>query len=158
MTEKIEVSLDEIRQVTSWLAATDIEFIEVGTPGATVRLKIERSDDGDDDALPRPSAAECFVAPPAAAKGDLARRSRAQIVSVTAKTVGVFLAAHPSRSAPLVAPGSRVKQGDTIGLLRIADLCLPVVAPLAGVVTRPLVAHGSTVGYGTPLFEISPTA
>ena len=54
--------------------------------------------------------------------------------------------------------GTRVEPGDVIGLLQVAQLCLPVVAPAAGVVSQCLVAPGTKVGYATPLFEISPTA
>ncbi|WP_181885305.1 acetyl-CoA carboxylase biotin carboxyl carrier protein [Trinickia dinghuensis] len=158
MTEKIEVDLDEIRQITSWLAASGIRCAEIGRPGLTVRLNVDvgRHHDDEDDAssgipvTPSATAAE--------ANAGIVPRSSVRAVSVTASTVGVFLASHPARAKPLVAPGSRVEPGDTIGLLQIAHLCLPVAAPLGGVVTQPLVAHGATVGYGTPLFEISPAA
>ncbi|AUT64479.1 acetyl-CoA carboxylase biotin carboxyl carrier protein [Paraburkholderia terrae] len=147
MTQTIEVDLDEIRQITSWLAASNVGFIEVSRPGATVRLKV---DDGHrhDERRARPS-------PKLSASAD-ARGTHAQAVNVTAATAGVFLAAHPARSTPLVEAGARVGQGDVIGLLQIAQLCMPVVASTAGVLTRTLAAHGATVGYGTPLFEIVP--
>ena len=156
MTEKTEVDLDEIRQITSWLAASGIRCVEIGRPGLTVRLKMgDRCDrdDEDDASLGIPAAASACA--PKADAG-IAARSGLRTVSVTANSAGVFLVSHPARAKPLVVPGSPVESGDTIGLLQIAHLCLPVAAPLGGVVTQPLVAHGATVGYGTPLFEISP--
>ena len=43
MTQKIEVDIGELRQITSWLAEVDIEFIEISKPGATVRLTMEQA-------------------------------------------------------------------------------------------------------------------
>lgn len=142
MIDRMEVDLEEIRQLTSWLAASDIGFIEVRRRGTTVRLEIGDRRDSGDGASHRTSVS--------------ARPSHPEMVDVTADTVGVFLTSHPARSAPFVEPGSRVARGDMLAVLRIADLCLPVVAPFAGVVTQPLMAHGAAVGYGTPLFKISP--
>jgi acetyl-CoA carboxylase biotin carboxyl carrier protein len=58
----------------------------------------------------------------------------------------------------LVNEGAHVKVGDIVGLLQIAQLCVPVVASADGVVMKMLVAHGTTVGYGTRLLALSPLA
>jgi acetyl-CoA carboxylase biotin carboxyl carrier protein len=75
---------------------------------------------------------------------------------VTAPSVGVFLDAHPLRSAPFVQPGELVVQGQFIGLLKIGALLLPVRAPCAGTVGTTCIASGTTVGYGRPLRSIRP--
>ncbi|MFL9867903.1 hypothetical protein PQR67_27330 [Paraburkholderia fungorum] len=153
MTQKIEVDIGELRQITSWLAAVDIEFIEISRPGATVRLTMEQ--------------ASCFAGADAVAAVPVSSAGRAgtpetllneQAVSITAKSAGIFLTTHPARSTPMVDEGTPVKAGDIVGLLRIAQLCVPVVAPVAGVVKRIPAAHGATVGYGTRLIELSPLA
>ena len=154
MTEKIEVDIGELRQITSWLAEVDIEFIEISKPGATVRLTMEQvacSVEADTPAQ---------VSSPAVAEG-LARGAevaKTRAVSITAKSAGIFLSMHPARSTPIVSTGDHVKPGDIVGLLQIAQLCVPVVASADGVVTRLCVAHGATVGYGTPLLELAPSA
>lgn len=147
MTEKMEVDLEEIRQLTSWLAASDIGFIEVRRRGTTVRLEIGGSRDSRDGASQRASVSALTRQPHG--------HPHPNVVDVTADAVGVFLTSYPTRSAPFVEPGSRVARGDMLAVLRIADLCLPVVAPLAGIVTQPLMAHGAIASYGTPLFKIS---
>jgi acetyl-CoA carboxylase biotin carboxyl carrier protein len=155
MTQKIEVDIGELRQITSWLAAADIEFIEISKPGATVRLTMEQ--------------ASCSVGVGASTQAALpiAGSGRAgapepslngQAISVTAKSAGIFLTTHPARSTPLVSAGAHVKLGDIVGLLQIAQLCVPVVAPVDGVVMQLCAVHGATVGYGTPLLELSPSA
>ncbi|KAA0079586.1 acetyl-CoA carboxylase biotin carboxyl carrier protein [Trinickia soli] len=155
MTQKIEVDLGEIRQIASWLAASDVTFIEVRGPGTMMRLKVEERGEGDDVPSSSRSSASVSVAASAERAG-AAQPMTPKTVTVTAKSAGVFLASHPAHSTPLVVPGSRVAQGDTVGLLQISHLCLPVLASHAGVVMQSLAAHGSTVGYGTPLFDISP--
>lgn len=152
MTQKIEVDIGELRQITSWLAAADIGFIEINKPGATVRLTMERVSCTADVNTPAvPSRDQSGRA------GALETSPNAQAVCVTAKSAGIFLTTHPARSTPLVSAGAHVKLGDIVGLLRIAQLCVPVVAPVDGVVMQLRHAHGATVGYGTPLIELAPS-
>ncbi|MFM0126527.1 acetyl-CoA carboxylase biotin carboxyl carrier protein [Paraburkholderia sediminicola] len=154
MTQKIEVDIGELRQITSWLAAVDIEFIEISKPGATVRLTMEQvSCSVGADA---PAQAVSALVPGGLARA--AETAQTQAVSITAKSAGIFLSTHPARSTPLVSVGDHVKPGDIVGLLQIAQLCVPVVASADGVVMRLCVAHGTTVGYGTLLLELSPSA
>ncbi|WP_434112256.1 biotin/lipoyl-containing protein [Paraburkholderia caffeinilytica] len=147
------MDIGELRQITSWLAAVDIGFIEISKPGATVRLTMERAADVD---LPVQAALPIVRSERA---GTAAESSLdAQAVSVTAKSAGIFLTTYPARSTPLVSAGAHVKLGDIVGLLQIAQLCVPVVAPVDGMVTQLCHAHGATVGYGTPLLELAPSA
>jgi acetyl-CoA carboxylase biotin carboxyl carrier protein len=153
MTQKIEVDIGELRQITSWLAAADIEFMEIGRPGATVRLTMEQAScsEGVGASEPAPAARAEQAGLPATSQNE-------QAVSVTAKSAGIFLTTHPARSTPLVNEGTHVKVGDVVGLLQIAQLCVPVVASADGVVMKMLVAEGTTVGYGTRLLALSPLA
>jgi acetyl-CoA carboxylase biotin carboxyl carrier protein len=68
----------------------------------------------------------------------------------------VFLHNHPLAAAPLVRTGERVDAGQTIGLLKIGPLLLPVAAPQAGIVGGVHAADGLAVGYGTPLVDLYP--
>jgi len=150
MTQKIEVEIGELRQITTWLAAGNVEFVEISRPGTTIRLSMEREPCAAVDAPPPRSAQS---ARPAGAF-EATTRVQKRTTTVTARSVGVFLAAHPARSTPLVEPGAPVTQGEVVGLLQIAQLCVPVVAPVDGTVSQLLAVHGATVGYGTPLLEL----
>ena len=149
MTQKIEVEIGELRQITTWLAAGNVEFVEISRPGTTIRLTMEQEPCAAVDAPPLAAQS----ARPAAAF-DATMRVQKRTTTVTARSVGVFLAAHPARSTPLVEPGTPVAQGEVVGLLQIAQLCVPVVAPVDGTVSQLLAVHGATVGYGTPLLEL----
>jgi len=130
---------DELKQMAAWLAETDIGLLELRTPDGSVRLGrapapggevVELEDDAQDDEAALPQA--IAVAP----------------------SVGVFLHAHPLHDEPVVRMGDRVKAGQGLGLLRIGPLLLPVTAPSEGQVTRVREETGTTVGYGTALFEL----
>lgn len=138
MTQGKELQISELEQITGWLETAGIGFIEIGGKGTVVRLTLERQTLKGKSAVnpqPAPSVRET------------------QVIAVSP---GVVLTCHPMRSTPFVEPGAAVRQGDVLGLLRIAQLCLPVVAPCDGVVVKWLVEPGATVGYGTTLMTLAP--
>ena len=125
---------DELQQLSAWLAATDIRLLELSGPGVHLRLQhdgagVEVVDDAPAE-IPRSV--------------------------VRAGSVGIFLHRHPLHEAPLAPPGARIRTSQTLGLLRIGSLLLPVSAPGDGTVVNTLVSHGETVGFGTPLLEYQP--
>lgn len=136
MTQRKELQINELRQITGWLETASIGFIEIGGQGTLVRLTLE----GGGAASPQPVK---FV-------------PTVQETRVLATSSGVLMTCHPMRSTPIVEPGAAVKQGDVLGLLRIAQLCLPVISPSDGVVVKWLVEPGVTVGYGTALMTLAP--
>ena len=123
--------LDELHQLSAWLAATDIRLLELSGPGAHLHLHHDGARvevvDGKPAEIPRPVA--------------------------RAGSVGIFLHHHPLREELLARPGARIRAGQTLGLLRIGSLLLPVTAPQDGIVANTLAGHGEAVGFGTPLVE-----
>ena len=154
MTEKIEVQVSELRQITAWLTEVDIEFVEISRPGTTIRLTAEAEHRGALREAPLPAASSGRTA----AAAFVPEGVQKQVATVTASSVGIFLAAHPARTTPCVSVDAHVARGDVVGLLQIAQLCVPVLAPIDGRVLRVLAAHGDKVGYGTPLFVLAATA
>lgn len=134
--------IEQVQQLSAWLAATDIGLLELRGPEGHLCLR----NDGARVEVVQDAA-------PAAARTQLAE---APSRVATAASVGVFLHRHPLRDAPLAAPGAAVRAGQTLGLLQIGALLLPVAAPHDGIVAGTLVAHGTSVGYGTPLVELQP--
>ena len=119
-----------VGQISAWLAGTDIALLELRGPGVSLTLRQHH--------------------------GTVAAEPPSGLDTVTAASVGVFLHSHPLHEAPLVRIGERVRAGQTLGLLRIGALLLPVPAPRPGIVARVLVAHDAIVGFGTRLFELLP--
>ena len=131
----------DIRQLAEWLAATDIDLLELRGPN--VQVEIHREGAG---AVQHAAPAVAHAAPLAEAPAN---------VSVRATSVGVLLDRIPGRSTALWTPGSAVEADALVGLLQVGPLLLPVRAPCNGGYGNWLVAPGCTVGYGTPLMNIS---
>jgi len=121
-------------QLAAWLANTDIGLLELRTPNGTLRLGRQ-----GDEIIELPS-----------------EEAEPELLSIRAPSLGVFLQSHPLTAVPLVRIGQRVEAGQTIGLLKIGPLLLPVTAPQAGIVDGILAADGLAVGYGAQLFDLHP--
>jgi acetyl-CoA carboxylase biotin carboxyl carrier protein len=134
--------IDQLEQLSEWLVATDIAVLELRGPGVHIRLR----HDGARVDLVEDAA-------PAAVEPTSAQVPR---IIAAASSVGVFLHNHPLNDAPLARPGSTVHAGQVLGLLQIGTLLLPVNAPKDATVIGALVAHGESVGFGTPLVELEP--
>ncbi|WP_066913096.1 acetyl-CoA carboxylase biotin carboxyl carrier protein [Millisia brevis] len=78
------------------------------------------------------------------------------LVAVTAPTVGAFWIAPSPGSPPFVEVGSRVAQGDQLGIVEVMKLMSPVVTEIAGEVVAVRVGNAEMVEFGQPLFLIRP--
>lgn len=134
-----EQQLAEVRQLSEWLAGTDITLLELSGPGKTIRLRRGGLAGGSQPVPPVQAPPE-----PVASTSTVVR----------ADSVGIVLHAHPMRAEPLVRPGQEVAAGQPLALLRIGLLLLPVPAPRAGKVGRMVAADGATVGFGDALVEL----
>ena len=133
--------IDSLQQLSASLDYAGIGLLELRGPGVLLRL-------GRDAAEAAPPG-ERSVATPDALHG-----APSPGVTVNAPAAGVFLHAHPMQSTPLAPVGARVRAGAPLGLLQIGALLLPVPASRAAVVVDLRVAHGTLVGYGTPLVDL----
>ena len=124
----------DIQQLATWLAATDIDELELQGPGVDVRI--------------------CRDGAAAAAAPLAAAPAHDRQAVVRAASAGVLLDHIPGRPAPLCAPGAAVEAGGLVALLQIGPLLLPVHTPCTGWAGDWLVAPGATVGYGTALLPI----
>ena len=135
--------IDSLAQLSTSLDDAGIGLLELRGPGVLLRLGREAADVAPVDGR--------GAAVPAQTQG-----TQSTGVTVNAPSAGVFLHAHPMQSTPLAPVGAQVRAGATVGLLQIGPLLLPVPAPRAAVVAGLRVAHGATVGYGTPLVDLDP--
>jgi len=138
----MSMQTDQLKQLSAWLAATDIAVLELRGPGEHIRLRHDGARvEAIDDEAPVTVDTSGVQAP--------------RLVAA-ASSVGVFLHGHPLHDKPLVHPGTHVRAGQALGLLQIGALLLPVSAAKDATVIGALVAHGETVGFGTPLVELEP--
>ena len=131
---------DIARQLEAWLRATPIHTLELRGPGTFIHLTQATGHHPNQE--PRTGA------------GAVARPEDATSTIVRAGSVGVVMHAHPLRDDPLVQIGQRVLAGQTVALLKVGAVLLPVPAPHDGVVIQVLVGDGAIVGYGDSLVVI----
>ncbi|CBJ40594.1 conserved hypothethical protein (plasmid) [Ralstonia solanacearum CMR15] len=136
--------VEQIRQICTWLAATDITEFDLQGPGLHLSLRNARAVVPQISAQPVPPASAGSAAPAAPA-------GAASTEVVRAGSVGVFRHQHPQQTAPLAAVGASVRASQPLGLLQIGPLLLPVTAPCDAMVQDMPVPDGTVVGWGTSL-------
>jgi acetyl-CoA carboxylase biotin carboxyl carrier protein len=127
------------QQIAAWLAAADVDGIEIET--GIEELRMVRGRQG----YQLQAAGSQIAAPVLASDIPLA---------VTARVAGVFLTQHPAGGAQLPIQGDHVQAGQLLALLQIGLLLTPVLAPMTGIRGRCLLAAGEQAGYGARLIEI----
>lgn len=132
---------EEIPEIAAAMAAAGLARLEL--TGPNFQLTLGR---GTSPEL-RPVEAEAEVQ---------ATTPDAEAVAVVSPGVGIFLRAHPLHDGPLVAAGDAVSAGQTIAILQVGALLLPVIAPTAAVAINASVAEATLVGYGDRLFDLLP--
>ncbi len=78
------------------------------------------------------------------------------VVPVEAKLVGTFYLTRQDDSAPLVALGSQVAEGEVVGAIEALGKRTSVVSPVAGEVVEIVAQVGLPVQYGDVLVRIVP--
>ena len=130
--------LDHVAEIAAWLAATDIDCLELTGPAGHLRLR---------------RGGEPEVTAVGTGDGPLAED---ETVAMPSPGFGIFLHAHPLHETPLVRAGDSVAAGQVLGFLKIGPLLVPVPAPHEGVVSAIVAQDGALVGFGDPLFRFSP--
>ncbi len=132
------IELTDIERLAQILERSGVDAIEIEEPGQSLKLVM--------DTGARMAASPALAA---AAGPD-------HSVIAKADVAGHFLATHPWRDKPFVAPGQRIEAGAIVGLVKIGLLYAPIVAPAAGTVDAVIAETGAMVGYGTPIARIRP--
>jgi acetyl-CoA carboxylase biotin carboxyl carrier protein len=145
----MRIETDLVRQLAELLSENDLTEIEV--EDGDRRIVVKRAAPAAPTpplAAPAPPAA----APPASPPADVA--PAAHPGAVKSPMVGtVYLSGEPG-SKPFVAPGDRVKEGDTLVIIEAMKVMNPITAPRAGIVGRVLVADAQPVEFDQPLVII----
>lgn len=120
------------------LQAAGVDGIEIEQPARKVRIVVERDASG---AAPLVQTLQTSPGAP-------------RLEVVTAPMAGIFDATHPQSLVPSSEPPREVGAGETLGLIRVGSVLLPVKASRPGMLTGRVAKDGAVVGYGDPLFEI----
>lgn len=83
--------------------------------------------------------------------GDDREEEEELVVPVIAPLVGIF-----TNVKPMIAPGAKVKQGQTVCFIEAMNIQSDVKSPVSGIVTDAFIEAGHPVEYGQLLFTINP--
>jgi acetyl-CoA carboxylase biotin carboxyl carrier protein len=145
---RIEAEL--VRQLAELLSQNDLTEIEVedGDRRIVVKREIMIA------AAPMAAPAAAPAPPPAAAPAAPAVPPASHPGAVKSPMVGtVYLSGEPG-SKPFVAPGDKVKEGDTLLIIEAMKVMNQIQAPRAGTVREVLVVDAQPVEYDQPLVII----
>ncbi|HEY4985563.1 MAG TPA: biotin/lipoyl-containing protein [Bradyrhizobium sp.] len=135
------MTVQHIQQLASWLAEAGIDYLELSGPGQ--RLRLTGAGRG------RSGSQAAGVA------DDTGEIHTVDGFVVKAPVAGTLLHRHPMQRTPLAPRGSRIRAGQTVALLQIGALLVPIEAPREGIVANLLVEDGTLVGFGTGIIRLN---
>jgi acetyl-CoA carboxylase biotin carboxyl carrier protein len=139
------MDLNELRQLVAWVEASDLRCLELTSPEGHITLTRSESDPFVVDTTEGPES-----------RAEPVGNDEGAAETVFTETAGLFVSAHPMRDRPFAVIGDSVTRNDVLGLLQIKHIYAPIRAPIDGVVTAILATEGALLGFGTPVFRITP--
>jgi acetyl-CoA carboxylase biotin carboxyl carrier protein len=139
------MDLDLIERLMRMLEQSGLQELDVNDGGTRIRIAKKRTlglDDGN-------ASREPDIAPPPEPSPQGPHR-------ILSGMTGTFYRSSAPGVAPYVNEGSKVVDGQRLGLIEAMKTFNPVECDIAGTVLRILVEDGQSVSPGMPLFEIEP--
>jgi acetyl-CoA carboxylase biotin carboxyl carrier protein len=146
--EPMRVDTEMVTKLAKMLDENDLSEIEVEDNGR--RIVVKRKLGGVPMAYaPAPAAPAAGPAPAPAPAAEANPASHPGVVK--SPMVGTaYLSAEPG-SAPFIAVGTRVKEGDTLVIIEAMKVMNPIPSPKSGVVKAVLIQNAQPVEYEQPL-------
>ena len=152
------MDLNKIKQVVDLMKKSDLSEFEI--QDQEFKLRIKRDVGGRAAvapvaapvAAPAPVAAAPVAAPVAAAPAPAAADPNVKVI--TSPMVGTFYATPSPDSPNFVAIGSTVKADTVVCIIEAMKVMNEIQSELAGTIVECLVASGTSVEFGQPLFRV----
>ena len=151
------MDLNKIKQVVDLMKKSDLSEFEI--QDQEFKLRIKRDLPG----RAAPAAAPVARAPVAAAPAPVAAAPAApatpaaadpSIKLVTSPMVGTYYATPSPENPPFVAVGSPIKVDSVVCIIEAMKVMNEIQSEIAGTVVECLVANGTSVEFGQPLFRV----
>ena len=148
MTAALDVDADLVRKLSALLDETGLSEIEFAD--GERRIRVSRAGSPSIATAVMPAATE-----PRRAEADGATPGARPPGVVTAPMVGTVYVAPEPGAEPFVRVGDAVDEGQTLLLIEAMKTYNPIRAPVAGLVTRILVADAMPVEFGEELIVLA---
>ncbi len=146
------MKIDDIKELIELIEGKDI--VEIEYSSGDEKIRITRSATGAVRHEQKARSAEPADAKQEAVAAEIAAESG--MVSVNSPFVGTFYCAPSPSEKPFVDIGTRVKKGQTIGIVEAMKLMNTIEADADGTIKQVLKKDGDPVEFGEPLFIIDP--
>ncbi|MFT8419124.1 MAG: biotin/lipoyl-containing protein [Acetobacter sp.] len=133
----------DLVQITHWLQRAGLHELEL-TNAQGIRLRVVAEADTPPAPLP-PTAHAAPVAP-----------DPTNLTPVNTPYFGHLRLQDPVTRKALAPVGHTVQVGQTVAMLDLGTLCVPVHSPMTGVVATLCAHEGDLVGYGQTILSITP--
>lgn len=154
------MDIKQIKEVIDLMKKAELTDFEIEDKGFKLRLQRDAKGGQIVAAAPQfvaaaaPVAAPAPVSAPAAAVAAAPAADAANIKTITSPMVGTFYAASSPDAAPFAAPGTIVKADSVVCIVEAMKVMNEVQAEIAGTIVEVLIANGTSVEFGQPLFKV----
>ncbi len=153
------MDLTKIKQVVDLMKKSDLSEFEI--QDQEFKLRIKRDVGGRAaPAASAPAAPVAYAPAPASAPGPAAAPAPAAVVAdpniktINSPMVGTYYATPSPENPPFVAVGSPVKADSTVCIIEAMKVMNEIPSEIAGTIVECLVANGTSVEFGQPLFRV----
>lgn len=138
---------EEVVQISEWLKDAGLSSLELSNAHGT-RLRISV---GNYEPTATPTSA--LVSPSAQTHPE---KTPSTDIPVKAPYFGNVLLCNPVTKKEFAPEGSSVQAEDTVAMLQIGELTVPITAPQNGTVAQFIAKEGDLVGYGQTVLTLQP--
>ena len=146
------MDLNKIKQVVDLMKKSDLSEFEI--QDQEFKLRIKRDVAGRTPAAQAPAPAQASAPAPAAPTPTAPAAADPNMKMITSPMVGTFYATPSPDSPNFVAIGSSVKADSVVCIIEAMKVMNEIQSELSGTIVECLVASGTSVEFGQPLFRV----
>lgn len=139
---------EDVVQISQWLKDAGLSSLELSNEqGTRLRISVGGCDIPASGVMPH--AAAPLPMPP--------EDSPSTDIPVTAAYFGNLLLSNPITKEAFAPEGSSVRAEETVAMLQIGELTVPITAPQSGTVVQVMAKEGDLIGYGQTVLTLCPS-
>ncbi|MEI7602320.1 MAG: acetyl-CoA carboxylase biotin carboxyl carrier protein [Opitutae bacterium] len=147
------MDLTKIKQVVDLMKKSDLSEFEI--QDQEFKLRIKRDVGGRAaPAASAPAAPVAYAPAPASAPAPAGVVADPNIKTINSPMVGTYYATPSPENPAFVAVGSQVKADSTVCIIEAMKVMNEIPSEIAGTIIECLVANGTSVEFGQPLFRV----
>ena len=147
------MDLTKIKQVVDLMKKSDLSEFEI--QDQEFKLRIKRDVGGRAaPAASAPAAPVAYAPAPASAPAPAGVLADPNIKTINSPMVGTYYATPSPENPAFVAVGSQVKADSTVCIIEAMKVMNEIPSEIAGTIIECLVANGTSVEFGQPLFRV----